>query len=313
MHPRRTWQNQWAIGIGAATFIALILGAHSYAVFSYTGETAKWEDQFSRTAVTWFLWAAFFPVILRLAREFRFAGTTKLKSAAIHLFAGAGIAIVHYAAQLVINDWLLNPKNNWNAVILIFEGRVASMILGRFFFYSAIVMISVALESYHRARQTEIQASELEAGILQSQVESLTTQLDPEFLFQSLRELSCLMRTDLDAADSMVAQLGDYLRMKLDYCKSSSIRLREEIELVKCYVEIQNSKGKGRTQIDFEIDPGISELRVPIMILQAPVEDAVDSGTASDVIRRFSAGISVMGMSAGCATSIFARARPSRR
>ena len=132
---------------------------------SYTGETAKWKDQFLRTIGTWYLWATFFPFIHRLAGEFRFARRTRVKSALVHVLAGAAAAILHATIQVLFNDWLLNPQRNWNAIRNILEDYFSSTLLWRFFVYQAILAVCIALDSYRRARETEIQASEIEAGI----------------------------------------------------------------------------------------------------------------------------------------------------
>jgi two-component system LytT family sensor kinase len=214
MHLQR---SRWLTAFGITTFIALLLGGHSYIVLSYTGETAKWSEQFFRTLTWWWLWAAFFPLILHLAGHFRFAPGGKAKSVLVHILAGACIAVLHATIQILLNDWLLHPERDWNTIRKILQDNFVATLLWRFFVYQSILAICIALDTYGRWRETEIDASQMEADILQAQIESLKMRLDPDYLFDSLKQLSNFMKRDPDEAESMVAQLGEYLRMRLDH------------------------------------------------------------------------------------------------
>ncbi|MCI0415433.1 histidine kinase [bacterium] len=211
------WRSHWFSAFGVATFILLLLGGHSYIVLSYTDETSKWVEQFFRTVIWWYLWAAFFPVILHLAGHFRFAPAARLKSVLVHTLAGAAIAVLHTTIQIFLIDWLFYPDRDWNTIRKILQDNFLTTLLWRFFVYQSILAICIAVDSYRRAREMEIQASQMEADILQAQVESLKMRLDPDFLFDSLKQLSNFMKRDLDEAESTVARLGEYLRMRLDH------------------------------------------------------------------------------------------------
>jgi two-component system LytT family sensor kinase len=222
-------RNRCLSAFGIATFIALLLGGHSYIVLSYTGETSKWTEQFFRTMTWWWLWAGFFPVILHLAAHFRFAQGAKLKSVLVHILAGACIAILHATFQTLLMDWLPHPERDWNTIKEILQDTFVATLLWRFFVYQSILVICIAMDSYRRWRETEIHASQMEADILQAQVESLKMRLDPDYLFDSLKQLSNFMKRDLDEAESMVAQLGEYLRMRLDHSVKIDGHTPEEV------------------------------------------------------------------------------------
>jgi two-component system, LytTR family, sensor kinase len=229
MRNNRTMRNRSLSAFGVATFIALLLGGHSYIVLSYTGETAKWSEQFFRTLSWWWLWAAFFPLILYLSGHFRFAPGAKARSVLMHILAGACIAVLHATFQILLNDWLPHPERDWNTIRKILQDTFVATLLWRFFVYQSILAICIALDTYHKWRETEIHASQMEADILQAQIESLKMRLDPDYLFDSLRQLSNFMKRELDEAESMVAQLGEYLRMRLDHSVKIEGYIPEEI------------------------------------------------------------------------------------
>lgn len=226
-------RNRCLSAFGIATFIALLLGGHSYIVLSYTGETAKWSEQFFRTLTWWWLWAGFFPLILHLAGHFRFGRGAKAKGVFVHILAGASIAVLHATFQILLIDWLPHPERDWDMVRKIFQDTFVATLLWRFFVYQSILAICIALDTYRRWRETEIHASQMETDILQAQIESLKMRLDPDYLFDSLKQLSNFMKRELDEAESMVAQLGEYLRMRLDHSVKIDGYIPEEILVVE--------------------------------------------------------------------------------
>jgi two-component system LytT family sensor kinase len=208
-------QNKMALGFLAAALLTALLGSHAYLVAIYTHETAQWFDNFLRIAVTWFLWAAFFPVILSLAGNIRFEAGRKVRSIFVLILAGIGIAALHVTIQILLNDWLFHPGQKFMAFGNIFKTQFGVSFMTRFFVCQALVAVCVALELYRKARETEIQVSQMETRVLQARVESLKIQLDPDDLFENLKQLSKLMYRDLDEAESMIARMGEELRTRL--------------------------------------------------------------------------------------------------
>jgi two-component system, LytTR family, sensor kinase len=149
-------------------------------------------------------------------------------------------------------------------------------VLYRFFVYLTIVVVSIAIDAYQRAREMEMRAAEIESHVLQVQFESLKMRLDPAFFFRILNQLSTLMVECFDTAESLVASLGDYLRMRLYHCNKTEAKLRQEIELIKCYLEVEKLHDETALNIDLDIDSETLEHSIPSGLLQALIEDAVD-------------------------------------
>ena len=82
--------------------------------------------------------------------------------------------------------------------------------------YWAIVGVTYAVEQYrHTPAMRELQAAQLQTALARAQVQSLQMQLHPHFLFNTLNAIAALMREDVEAADVMIARLGDLLRAAL--------------------------------------------------------------------------------------------------
>src|SRR4029450_1662358 len=108
-----------------------------------------------------------------------------------------------------------------------------------FLTYWAIVAVAYGLEHYQKYRERELQAARLQTALARAQVQSLQMQLQPHFLFNTLNTIAALMREDVEAADVMLARLGDLLRVTLATADVPDVPLRRELELVDMYLDIQ--------------------------------------------------------------------------
>ncbi len=268
-------KNQWIFVFGIATILAFAFSVQYYVAFDRATGNFKWPEEIYRDLANWYLWAAVFPLIQNLGRKFRFDSGTRFKSFFVNFIVGTVIAFLHASIYIWSTDWLLSPDHNWNVYKKAFENNFLSMFLWRLVLYHAILSVCIAIDLHRRVLASEIQSAQIEAGILQAQIESLKMQIDPDFVFKSLNQLTDLMHREIDEADNMVARLGDYLRVTLENSGNSEVTLNEEIEFLKCYIEIENIMTRYRIDIQFDLDPDTLYCDVPSLILQAPVENAI--------------------------------------
>ncbi len=276
-------KNQWIFVFGIATILSFAFSVQYYVSFDRTTGNFKWAEELYRDLANWYLWAAVFPLIQNLGRKFRFDSGTRFKSFFVHFIVGTVIAFLHASIYIWSTDWLLSPDHNWNVYKKAFENSFLSMFLWRIVLYHAILSVCIALDLHRRVLESEIQSAQIESGILQAQIESLKMQIDPDFVFKSLDQLTDLMHHEIDEADNMVARLGDYLRVTLENSGNSEVSLSEEVEFLKCYIEIENIMTRNRIDIQFDIDPDTLHCDVPSLILQAPVENAIRNIAGQDL------------------------------
>lgn len=131
---------------------------------------------------------------------------------------------------------------------------------------------------YQKFREKEKIAAHLEAQLANAKLSALRMQLNPHFLFNAMNSISSLMRSDVDAADEMLEQLSSLLRMSLDRGTAQLITLREEIEFLEIYLQMQDRRYAGRVTRTMSIDPELHDALVPAMILQPVVENAYVHG-----------------------------------
>jgi two-component system, LytTR family, sensor kinase len=106
-------------------------------------------------------------------------------------------------------------------------------------------------------------------------------QLHPHFLFNTLHSISSLLSRDTEAARRMIARLGDFLRLTLENSGAQEVLLRDELDFLRCYLDIEGIRFYDRLTVRMEIEPQTLGSRVPNLILQPIVENAIRHGIAA--------------------------------
>jgi sensor histidine kinase YesM len=144
--------------------------------------------------------------------------------------------------------------------------------------YWAVVAIHQAILNYRKYRERELQTSQLEARLAQSRLQVLKMQLHPHFLFNTLNAISELVHRDPDIADRMLTDLSDLLRMSFENLEVQEIPLKQELEFLRKYLEIEQTRFHDRLEVKMDIGTDTLDASVPNMILQPLVENAIKHG-----------------------------------
>jgi len=131
---------------------------------------------------------------------------------------------------------------------------------------------------YQRFREKEAIAAKLEVQLAQAQLNAMRTNLNPHFLFNTLNGISSLMRTDVAAADRMLEQFSNLLRISLERGEAQLITLRDEMEFNEMYMAMQDRRFGGRIDQEIRVQPELHDALVPAMILQPILENAYRHG-----------------------------------
>jgi sensor histidine kinase YesM len=149
--------------------------------------------------------------------------------------------------------------------------------------YWAVVGLSHALDYHNEAQQRALATAHLETALAEAQLQALQRQLHPHFLFNTLHTISALMHRDTEAADAMLARLSDLLRLTLDRLGVQEVSLKEELDFLEKYLEIERTRFGDRLVVDIQIDPETLDLPVPNLVLQPLVENAMRHGIATRI------------------------------
>lgn len=146
--------------------------------------------------------------------------------------------------------------------------------------YLAIVAVIYVITHYESLRRHELAASRLEGQLAQAHLQMLKMQLHPHFLFNTLNAISALMHRDVDAADRMITQLSDLLRLALEKDERHQVRLDAELDFLHHYLAIEQIRFHDRMQVEIDVAPECLGAQVPRLILQPLVENAIRHGIA---------------------------------
>jgi two-component sensor histidine kinase len=160
--------------------------------------------------------------------------------------------------------------------------------------YIAIVAAGFARDYFHRYRARleeaarlqaqaaglQAHAAHLQAQLAEARLAVLRTQLNPHFLFNTLHAMSSLVERDPKGVRRMIARLSELLRCTLEGPTEQEITVREELDLLRRYVEIMQIRFQGRLESHFNVSPEAEEALVPTWILQPLVENAMKHGVS---------------------------------
>jgi two-component system, LytTR family, sensor kinase len=146
--------------------------------------------------------------------------------------------------------------------------------------YIATVLAWHAATYYRDLQERKLHSAELESTLRQAQLQALRSQLNPHFLFNTLHSIAELVHESPPRAEQMLLGLADLLRKALRSSNTLEVELAEELEFVKGYLEIEQMRLGERLQVTWEIAPDSLPARVPSLILQPLVENAIQHGIA---------------------------------
>ena len=231
--------------------------------------------------VSGYVWFAISPLILYLARRFPFDEGQWKVSVPVHLVACVVIAFT----QLLIDASILTrlgypPRIEFPNFLAAYKFFVQVNIHLSILIYMGVVGISSTYRYYQRYRERELAATQLEARLAQSRLQVLKMQLHPHFLFNTLNAISELIHKDPESADRMLTDLSDLLRLSFESLEVQEIPLKQELEFLGKYLEIEQMRFHDRLTVDIQIAPETLDACVPNMILQPLVENAIKHGIA---------------------------------
>lgn len=140
-------------------------------------------------------------------------------------------------------------------------------------FVGMFTLIRFGILSYHELLEEKLRAEKSRTLLRQAQLQRLTQQMQPHFLFNALNTISSLMRSDVDKADATLIQLAEVLRATLDAGELPETGLDAELRLVRAYSRVMEERYAGRVTVSWELADAALPCKVPVMSLQPLLEN----------------------------------------
>lgn len=278
--------RKWQVVIIFTIFWALLGLCFAYITHSVTNvQKVKIEPVliFSLNLVKFFLWFVFAPLILLIAKKFSFERReTFFRNFIIHIGIGVSFIVLHTLIYTPISAYL-DPavETNLPMMATLFEKY---LFFGNFYLgvllYTLIFIICQGYLFFDSYVNEKIRRSKIQTELADARLQALKMQLQPHFLFNTLHSISALNLSDPLKANQMIARLGDFLRMTLDAADEQIVTLHEELDFLRCYLEIEQIRFSDRLTVEYEIPDETLSTEVPHLILQPIVENAVKHGIA---------------------------------
>ncbi|HYL92737.1 MAG TPA: histidine kinase [Alphaproteobacteria bacterium] len=145
---------------------------------------------------------------------------------------------------------------------------------------TAWTSLYATIYEFQQRRERELRSLRLETMVQQAQLRGLRAQLNPHFLFNCLNDLREVIEENQERAQLMVTQLSALLRYSLQANQSELAPLADEIQAVKDYLALEKIRFEERLQVEWSVDEATAGIRVPPMLLQTLVENALKHGIA---------------------------------
>ncbi|MEO5510064.1 MAG: histidine kinase [Longimicrobiales bacterium] len=277
MRIRRVWIMAFALwSIPAVGFTALLmLEPENPVARSVFGA-------FLQLGAPWYYWAVVTPLILSVSRHIPFDGRPRFPQLLLHAWMGV-IGGYFFGVFWTIILMFGPPPGAPDAFSL--PHLLRSMIIFVPFglaIYGTLASIGYATDFYRRLRERELIAVELQSQLKDAQLGALRMQLQPHFLFNTLNTIAMLVREgETQTSVRMLARLSDLLRHLLEDEGDQEVPIREELDFLGRYLEIEQLRFQDRLRVEIVVEEGTRDAFVPNLVLQPIIENAIRHGISS--------------------------------
>jgi two-component sensor histidine kinase len=249
------------------------------------GRTHFWLPLFATELALWLPWLAATPFIVALARRYPVIRDTTLKAVAVHL-------VTLFLLSAVVEAWsawlqvLFNPWANkrWPTFVNTWSVSLVYQFFTFCIAYALILTVTYLLDARDRIARQMTEAALLNEELAKAQLTALRRQLEPHFMYNTLNTIAGLVRDNRNqAAVNMIVGLSEFLRRATEDSHRVQVTLAEEVEYLQRYLDIQKVRFGDRLLVNLDIPEELLDAKVPNLLLQPLVENAVKHGISKRV------------------------------
>jgi len=250
------------------------------------GRHQPWLPLFTFEFVSWLPWALAIPFVIGLARRQPMIRGVSVRTVAAHVGAFIALSVVTeiWSAWLQV---LFNPWGNrrWPTFVDTFSTTLVFQVFTFLIAYLLILAVTHLVDARERIGRQAAETARLNEELSKAQLAALRRQIEPHFMYNTLNSIAGLVRDQKsDAAVSMIVGLSEFLRRASEDSHRSQVTLAEEVEYLQRYIDIQKARFGERLDVSVHIPAELLRGKVPNLLLQPLVENAIKHGIAKRVV-----------------------------
>jgi LytS/YehU family sensor histidine kinase len=272
--------TRWGLVLASWVALGVFFATQSYIVRAYYGHPLPFTKALKYSLTIFLVWAALTPLVVFVTRRLAALAVPLWRLILLHLAVGSVLSVLYNLFRTFLWPVL---KMNVPPTLSLFDRFQAFLHITLYrdvLFYLGIVGVWHGLAHYRRYRARALHASQLETRLTQARLQTLSTQLHPHFLFNTLHAVSALVHSNIAAAERILARLSDLLRLTLQSAQVPQVTLKQEFEFLEAYLEIEQTRFQDRLSAALDPDADTLDALLPTMLLQPLVENAIRHGIA---------------------------------
>ncbi len=275
-------RQNWSWYLLFFLFMGIFIGGASAYLYQAAGKNLSTVYLISKQVAFWLLWFLMYQPVFVLTHRINQIGLSKILRLGLQILNGFVTVFIHYIFCFLIWYYVVMPafRDNYSDPIPYFLVNIPDTMGLSFIIYGAIVLARYVSNYYKKYKEEELKSIQTAEKLAQAELRALKMQLHPHFLFNTLHAISALMHKDIIIAEKMINRLSDLLRYSLKNTGQQLVSLRQELEFLELYLEIEKVRFQGRLQVNLHIDAKLLDAEVPHLILQPLVENALKHGIA---------------------------------
>ena len=265
------WSLLWLTVFACWTAYGLLYAYQEVAMYVEVGKPYVLGDVLRTRLVGMWGWIPLTVGLFWLVQRVPIRRGDALRAGSILMLAALAVVFVRSCFIYSLDPWIRwyeTPPSFWGDVM-------PTSIQNNILLSWIMIGLAHAFLYFDRAHAEEWRASELQAQLAQARLDAIVAQLDPHFLFNALNSIAELVHHDAARADRMLVGLSALLRRSLESSRLQWVSLREELELLAQYLEIEKVRLGERMQVHWHVTDDCLDEAVPPLLLQPLVENAV--------------------------------------
>jgi two-component system, LytTR family, sensor kinase len=244
-----------------------------------------WLPIFGTSFGSWLPWALATPFVIGLARRYPIGRGVRPGAVAVHLATFAVITAVSQTWYTVLQI-LFNPfeERKWPTFAGTWSMLVLDQALVLLIAYTLILTVTYVVDAREKLASELVTTMRLNMELSRAQLAALRRQIEPHFMYNTLNAIAGLVRDRRnEAAVDMIVGLSEFLRRALEGSHRAQVSLAEEVEYLQRYIDIQTLRFGERLQVSLDIPEQLLRAKVPNLLLQPLVENAIKHGISKRV------------------------------